>query len=233
MKKIKNFISKISYAILPFLIFALVLLVTYFGNQILTTGAVEGSWHYGTTWPYTPVDDIIPLVPEFIYVYYLTFPVGFVTFFYLAYKNKKSLYDMFLTLIVSFAISGIIYFLFQSYFVKPDFVPDSFTDNLVVWTWNSTNPTNVFPSQHCFMAIATFIACLECKDMKLWYRIFGFAVSILIVLSTVFTKQHYAIDFLGSLVIMLPIYLLTKRSGMGDICKQKFQKFYEKFNKKR
>lgn len=232
----KKFFSKISYAILPFLIFVLVLVVSYFGNQLLTNIADPNSLHYGTTWPHTALDDKIPLIPEFIYVYYLTFPMGIVTFFYLAYKNKTKLFDIFITLCISFAISGIIYFFFQTRFIKPDFTPETFTDKFVVWTWNSTNPTNCFPSQHCFMAIAVFIGCVDCKEMKLWYRIFGCIIGILIVLATVFTRQHYWVDFLASLIIMLPVFLLTRFSKSGKIVEKRFDNFYLKIrnkNKKR
>lgn len=228
----KKFFSKISYSILPFFIFVLTLLITYFGNQILTSLAEVGSFHYGTTWAKTGLDDLIPLVPEFIYVYYLTFPLGIVTFFYLAYKNKTKLYELFLTLVISFLISGIIYFFFQTRFIKPDFTAETFTEKLLVWTWNSTNPVNCFPSQHCFMAIAIFISCVSCKDMNIVYRIISSIIAILIVLATVFTKQHYWVDFLASLAIMLPTYLLIKFTKTGSKLENGFDKFYAKFSKK-
>ena len=228
----KKFFSKFAYAILPFSIFILTLLLTFYGNQLLTSNAAPGTMHYGTTWPYNALDDIIPLVPWFVYIYFLTFPVSIFTYFYLASKNKKQHYDIFLTLVISFLISGIIYFFFQSRFIKPDFTPKSFTDRLLVWTWGSTNPTNNFPSQHCFMAIAGFIACYDCKEMNKGYRIFGCTMSALIVISTVLTKQHYWIDFVGSLLIMLPIYLLTKHSGFGNKCADRFDRFYARFKKK-
>lgn len=228
----KRFFSKIAYSILPFTIFLVTLLITYFGNQLLTNYASEQSMHYGTAWPYTTLDDSIPLVPWFIYAYYLTFPVAIFTYFYLASKDKRALYDVFLTLVFSFLISGIIYFFFQSRMIKPDFTPNSFTGHLLVWTWNSTNPTNTFPSQHCFMAIAAFLACIRCKQMNKGFRIFGCICSVLIVLSTVFTKQHYWIDFVGSLAIMLPFYFVIKYSGLGQKCSDKFDAFYEKFKKK-
>lgn len=229
----RKFLSKISYSILPFFIFVVVLLVSYFGNQLLTNFATEGSLHYGTTWAYTPLDDKIPLISAFIYVYYLTFPVGIVTFFYLAFTNKRKFFDLFVTLCISFLISSVIYFFFQTRFVKPDFTPVTFTDKLVVWTWNSTNPTNCFPSQHCFMAIAIFLACADCKEMKIWYRIFGCVLGILIVLSTVFTRQHYWVDFLGSLVIMLPIWLVAKKFLWGEKIGQKFDNLYAKMRRKK
>ncbi len=232
MKTLKNIFNKIKYAILPFLLFLIVLYGSYWVNQVITSASPEGSWHWGTTWAKTPLDDLIPLIPEFIYIYHFTFLISFLYFFYLAYKDKRKFYDMLVTLIISFAISGVIYFLFNTYFVKPDFEPTNFTDNMVVWVWNSTNPTNCFPSQHCFMALALFFACVDCKSMNTFSRVFGCICGILVVLSTVFTKQHYALDFVGSLVIFGSIFYLTKKSGMGGVWQKKFDNFYEKIRKK-
>ncbi len=227
----KKFFAKFAYSILPFAIFILCLLLSFYGNQLLTNHADPGTMHYGTTWPYTILDKYIPLLPGFIYIYFLTFPFSIFIYFYLASKDKKKLYDIFLTLCICFLISGVIYFFFQSRLIKPDYTPKSFTGDLLVWTWNSTNPTNNFPSQHCFMAIAAFIACLDCKQMKKPIRIIGYIVTSLIVLSTVFTKQHYIVDFFASLAIMVPVYLLIKHSGFGASTANAFDKFYARFKK--
>ena len=166
-EKIKNFYNQIKYAIIPFLIFVLCLFVSYFGNQLIynTIG------NPGSNYPEIELDKHIPLIPWFVYFYYLTFPLGIVTFFYIAYKDKKSLYNIFLTLCISFLISGIIYLVGQTEFTKPDFEPVTFTDKLVVWTWGSVNPINCFPSQHCFMAFAIIIGCLSSKKLNIFYRI--------------------------------------------------------------
>ncbi|MBQ7327694.1 MAG: phosphatase PAP2 family protein [Clostridia bacterium] len=228
MNKIINFIKKISYSILPLVLFVVSLLLSWYLNQVITNGTQPGDWHYGTTWPHTALDDKIPLVPAFVYIYYLTFPAGLFTFFYLAYKNKTKLYNIFLTLVVSFLISGIIYFFFQSRFVKPDFTPDSFTDKLVVWTWNASHPTNVFPSQHCYMGLACCLACIDTKEMHWSYRIIGTIIGILVCMSTVFTKQHYWIDFVASFAIMVPTFFVVKYCKLGKKAEQKFDNFYAK-----
>lgn len=223
-----HFFKEISYAIVPFLIFVAVLLVSYFGNQLL----YEWLDMKGTDYPKIPLDDEVPLIPWFVYFYYLTFPLGLVTFFYLAYKDKKALYNIFCTLCISFAISGIIYFFAQTEFTKPAFEPDSFTDHLVVWTWGSTNPINCFPSQHCFMAFATIIACCSGKDMNIFYRIFAILSSIMIVLSTVFIRQHFIMDIFASFDIMFAVYGIVYISKYGDkMAKKQEQKQNEKMLK--
>ena len=99
--KFKNFYSKIKYAIIPFFIFVLCLCLSYFGNQLIYN--IIGN--PGSNYPEIELDKHIPLIPWFVYFYYLTFPLGIITFFYIAYKDKKSLYNIFLTLCISFLIS--------------------------------------------------------------------------------------------------------------------------------
>ena len=211
-EKIKLVYREISYAILPFFIFVMVLLVSYFGNQLI----YNFGWTKGSNWCEIELDKHIPLIPWFVYFYYLTFPLGIITFFMLAYKDKKVFYNLFLTLVISFAISGIIYAFFQTEFTKPDFTPVTFTDKLVVWTWGSTNPINCFPSQHCFMAFAMIIACVSGKNINKFYRVFTILISIMIIFSTVFIRQHFLLDIFGSLDIMGMVYGIVYISRYGE-----------------
>lgn len=213
-EKIKKIYNRISYAITPFLIFVAVLGVSYFGNQLLYTFGVTK----GSNYPEIELDSKIPLVSWFVYPYFLTFPLGLFTFFYLAYKDKKAFYNMFITLIISFAISGVIYAFGQTYFTKPEFEPKTFTDKFVVWTWGSTNPVNCFPSQHCFMAFAMIIACFSAKEekMNVFFRIFTIITSILIVLATVFIRQHFVLDIFASFIIMFPIFAVVHTFKWGE-----------------
>ena len=116
-EKIKSVYREISYVILPFFIFVMVLIVSYFGNQLI----YSLGWTHGSNWCEIELDKHIPLIPWFVYFYYLTFPLGIITFFMLAYKDKKAFYNLFLTLIISFAISGVIYVFFSNRIYKVRF----------------------------------------------------------------------------------------------------------------
>ena len=215
-----KFFKDISYAIIPFIIFVVILLVSYFGNQLIyQLRGIPGS-----NYPEIDIDKKIPLISWFVYFYYLTFPLGLVTFFYVAYKDKKSLYNIFLTLCISFAISGLIYLVGQTEFTKPDFTPVTFTDKLVVWTWGSTNPVNCFPSQHCFMAFAVMIAVCSSKGLNIFYRIISFIISIFIILSTVFIRQHFLLDMVASFDIMFIVFGLVYYFKLGNRLKARQEK---------
>lgn len=230
-EKIKNIYNRISYAIIPFIIFLIVLGISYLGNQILYSQGVTK----GSNYPEIELDKHIPLISWFVYPYFLTFPLGLFTFFYMAYKDKKAFYNMWIALIISFAISGIIYAFAQTYFTKPEFEPKTFTDKFVVWTWNSTAPVNCFPSQHCFMAYAMIIACMSCKKekMNIFFRLFTITMAILIVLATVFIRQHFILDMVASFIIMFPIWAISHTFKWGDKAMAKEEKLRVKYLAKR
>lgn len=228
--KIKDLYSKISYAIIPFIIFISLILITYWGVQLLYNhGLIQGSQYHKTA-----LDDKIPLVSEFVYIYFFTFPLGIFLFFYLAYTNKRAFYNLFITVVIAFTISGFIYLFAETYVTRPDFQPQSFTDKFLVHTWGASNINN-FPSQHCFMAYSVIIGSLtaNAKDrqrkMNVGFIIFAVICSILICLSTVFTKQHYCMDMVASFVIMFTIYPIISVFKVGD----KMKVWQEKREKKR
>lgn len=230
-EKLKNIYNRISYAIIPFLIFVVVLLISYSGNQILyNLGITKGS-----NYPEIDLDSKIPLISWFVYPYFLTFPLGLFTFFYLAYKDKTAFWNMYIALIASFVISGFIYAFAQTEFTKPDFQPQTFTDKFVVWTWNSTNPINCFPSQHCFMAFAMIIACMSAKKekMNIFFKAFTIICSILIVMATVFIRQHFFLDIVASFVIIFPLWAVCHVFNLGDKLENYIQnKLLKRKNKK-
>ena len=230
--KFKNFYSKIKYATIPFFIFVLCLCLSYFGNQLIYN--IIGN--PGSNYPEIELDKHIPLIPWFVYFYYLTFPLGIITFFYIAYKDKKSLYNIFLTLCISFLISGVIYLVGQTEFVKPDFEPVTFTDKLVVWTWGSVNSINCFPSQHCFMAFAIIIGCLSSKNLNILFRVLAISCSIIIILSTIFIRQHYFLDIIASFDIIFAVWAIVYVFNLGKKCQnvsdRAVQKYKERKNNK-
>ena len=71
-------------------------------------------------------------------------------------------------------------------------------------------PTNILPSMHVFVTVACSIALLRQKELK---QHKGFVpvvliCSILIVLSTMFLKQHSVVDVVLALVLNVICYIL-------------------------
>lgn len=193
--------------IILFLILLFIQQLSWSGNMILGKDGVT---------LFIPIDHKIPLISEFIYVYYLAFPLVIFAFFWIAAKDKKHCYNIWLTAIISFAISGLFYLFFQTQMVKPELTPTTLSDRLLINTWNACKPINCFPSQHAIMALLLILAYYNQKGTtKVWFRIFNYICAILILLATVFLKQHFIVDIFASIAIVIPVYIIVKVWNFG------------------
>ena len=225
--KVSQFFSKIwawikenKTALIMFLILLFFQQLSWSGNMILGKDGVSLE---------LPIDSKIPIISEFVYIYYLAFPLVIFAFFWICRKDKVHGWNLWLTSIVTFVISGIIYLCFQTQMTKPDFTPVTLSDKLLIMTWNACKPINCFPSQHCVMAILLFIAYYnQRKTTKTWFRVFNYICGILIVMATVFLKQHYIVDMFGSLAIVLPAYIIIKTWNFGEHMENKMAEWAEK-----
>ena len=70
-----------------------------------------------------------------------------------------------------------------------------FTD-MVRWLYKTDTSTNVLPSIHVFNSLAIHMAVTNCEALKerKWIRRSSLILTILIIMSTMFLKQHSVID---------------------------------------
>ena len=163
------------------------------------------------------VDDYIPFCEYFIIPYYLWFIFIAATVFYFAFinKNKKEYWQ----LVCSLGI-GMTIFLFISWVwpngldLRPETFPrDNFFTGLVADLYQRDTSTNVFPSIHVYNSVVAFIAINRCKALRKRkvIRAGAFVLSTLIILSTVFLKQHSVADVLGAFVMNAVLYVIIYR----------------------
>lgn len=216
--KFKKWFNSISFAILPFCVFLVLQMLAWGGNQLIYTPGVNHPW--------TALDKYIPIVSWFIWFYYLTFPVGIVSYFYCASVNKKRTFNVIVTVWIMTFISGLFYYFYPTEMIKPiDTYPiKSLSDRMMVNTWQTGNPNCCFPSGHCMMAIGSFLCVYNQKDMKWWAKIAVMFSAVMTVLATVFLKQHYIADFYATFCIMVPTYIIVCLCKVGDKMTNKYCK---------
>lgn len=83
---------------------------------------------------------------------------------------------------------------------------------------------NLCPSSHCYISILCWLGVFRKKGVRLGYRIFAPIMAWLIVLSTVFVKQHYFIDTICGIALSVLIYEIYHLTKVG----QKFNLFIQK-----
>ena len=159
------------------------------------------------------LDDKIPFIEFFIVPYLLWF--GFITFaaFYFFFTNKNDFYRMAMFLIIGMTVFLIISTIYPNgQNLRPThYERDNIFVDLVSSLYKGDTSTNVFPSIHAYNSIGVHIAVRNSERLKKnqFAQYGSFVLAVLIILSTMFLKQHSVIDVIGAIVLAIPAYYLA------------------------
>lgn len=141
----------------------------------------------------TDLDRALPLIKIFIIPYMsLWFYLAF-CYVYLCFKNRKVYYKIMLTLVLCYVVAFTTYYFFQTTVARPVVTGNDLFSKMILFTYNSDEPFNCFPSIHvitAYLAIKGINATNAIKRIKIPVNILGF----LIIISTEFVKQHVIMD---------------------------------------
>lgn len=203
--------NKHAYLMLYFIVY----LALYFAVEVLTTPKY---------WVHSPIDDMIPFCEIFVIPYYgwfLLFPGSLV---YFLWKQQKEEYLRLWCLMFMGAT-----FIFITYFVfptglqlRPEITRNNILCKLMQLTWAVDTPTNVCPSLHVSITTSIMVVMAKSEYMKNHKRLMYLvdAAGILIIMATVFVKQHSVIDVFWGAVITVIFYFVVYY-GPVDKCIRK------------
>ena len=159
---------------------------------------------------HSPLDDYIPFVEYFIVPYLLWFGFVAVAAGYFFFTDKKGFYRL-----CAFLITGMTFFLLlctvfpNGLNLRPiTFARDNIFVDLVKYIYATDTPTNVLPSIHVFNSIGVCIAIWRSEALKRHRMIqwSAYVLAVLIILSTVFLKQHSVTDVIAAFALACVIY---------------------------
>ena len=159
----------------------------------------------------TSLDKQIPFIEFFIVPYLFWFVFMVVTVLYFFFKDKNEFYRL-----VSFLIIGMTLFLVISTLwpngqaLRPKyFERDNIFVDMVKHLYQTDTPTNVFPSIHVYNTLGCLIAVRKSEHLKTikWVQHVTFVTATLIILSTMFLKQHSFLDVVGAGVFAVISYV--------------------------
>ena len=166
---------------------------------------------------HTVFDDMIPFCEIFIIPYLLWFPYVVMTVVYFLFrnKNKKEYFQLIFNLMMGMTVFLVVSYIYPNVqYLRPAVFPRSniFT-RLVAEIYRTDTPTNILPSIHVFNSLAVYFAIHHCQALKdrKWLQRGALILSVLIILSTMFIKQHSAVDFF----VALPVCLLAEGIAYG------------------
>ncbi|WP_206809682.1 phosphatase PAP2 family protein [Paradesulfitobacterium ferrireducens] len=168
----------------------------------------------------TDIDRLIPFVKYFIIPYLLWVPFlgGMLVYFfykdYLLYKKQLIMIN------VGVLLCYLIYLVFPTTVPRPLLPETDFFSNLVKLLYSWDNPYNALPSIHVLTSYSILVGCLELSKrlprsrMIGIFMTLGILMSIVIILSTLFLKQHTILDGIASIAIVNILnHVLTVTEG--------------------
>ena len=162
------------------------------------------------------LDDRIPNMAVFIYPYVSWFPYIVVC----AALAIKNLDDRQFKKAVLVLTTGMNIFLFISYVwptgldFRESIVYDLHTlsGNLLKFVQTVDTPKSVFPSMHVYVTLVLqYTLEMQKKLVPAWEIWVGRVLALLIVLSTMFTKQHSAVDVTAAIVMFAVLAIVTEK----------------------
>lgn len=154
------------------------------------------------------IDFFIPLIALFVFPYIAYYP--FIILSFLLLWNSTFFMSFTISMIVSYVIAELIWYFFPNGVKRPVFEDVTFAKKILNFIYSHDNDTNGFPSAHVFVSLLCgYFLYLQFPSALLAIVV----TTLLIAISTVFTKQHYAIDVLGGFGVVLLSLFLTNYFG--------------------
>lgn len=161
------------------------------------------------------IDSKITFIPYFVVFYFIWYFL-LILVPLLILKYDKKVFDRYMVVSIIYSIiEGMIFILFPTTMDREPLVIDSVFTWLINIIYKLDTPVcNLFPSAHCAFSILFIISILDVKEIKKNYKVLIIVTSVLIILSTVFIKQHVVIDIFGAFII-IPIYYIIRRKKIN------------------
>ena len=201
----KSLLKKILYVVvtlLPMAIYMVIYMPTFFWVESLTP---TNGFHI----IHTAIDDMIPVMEGFIIPYALWLPYLVAGMIAIAIRSRsisrKTSYmlmaGMTLFIIISLAYPNALELRAQ----LPD--RENIFMDCIAYLHSIDTPTDVLPSLHVYDALAVAAGIhFAFKDRK-FLLFLSDILCLLIVLSTMFIKQHSIIDVISAFVIFIPVLI--------------------------
>lgn len=199
----KEFIRKYRHGI-PMVIYLIVYLVLFFIVERLT----EDNYHV----IHMALDDKIPFCEYFVIPYFCWFAyvAGFVLYF--IFVDKESYWPMFWFLVTGMTVFLIVSFVYPNgHELRPaQFPRDNVFTRMIANLYQTDTATNILPSIHVYNSIGIHIAVHKSKRLSKHrpVQIASGILSALIIMSTVFIKQHSMVDVISAFGLAAVVYVL-------------------------
>lgn len=161
------------------------------------------------------LDDYIPFCELFVIPYFLWFAYVSLAVAWLFFKDKDDYYRICVFLFTGMTVFLTVSTLFPNgHHLRPAAMPrDNIFTALVAYLYRTDTPTNLWPSIHVYNSLGAHFAIVRNRQLaeKRWVRNGSLILSISIILSTMFIKQHSVFDVMTAFIMAAVMYGVTYR----------------------
>jgi len=156
---------------------------------------------------YLPIDARIKLTPIWAIPYLLSifWWVGAIIWGTFKMDFERFLHFS-LCLSLTISISYAVYILFPTYVDRPKIIAQDFLSRLVMFIYGNDQPYNALPSGHTYTTLIISIFWFNWKPKQ---RLLWVGIAIVVILSTLFTKQHAILDLISAATLVFICYSVT------------------------
>ena len=157
----------------------------------------------------TPVkmwlDDVIPFNEWFVIPYVFWYLLVVISLGWFLFYDVKSFKCLQTYIIITQICAMMVYILYPTrQDLRPEVFPrENILSDLVGFIYSFDTNTGVCPSLHVAYSIGIASVWVRQKEAYTWWKIFVVFAVIMICLSTMFIKQHSAVDFFAALPVCL------------------------------
>lgn len=176
--------------------------VGYFALYFLTENLIPAASCHPV---HTFVDDLIPFCEGFLIPYVFWYGLIVFSLGYFLLYDIPSFRSLQSYIIITQVVAMAIYILYPTrQDLRPEVFPrDNFLTDCVALLYSVDTNTGVCPSLHVAYSIGIASVWLKKKDAHILMKCFVVVAVVLICLSTMFIKQHSAVDFFAAIPVCL------------------------------
>ncbi len=185
------------------------------------TGTINYAWC-----PKIPcIDDNIPVFAPFVVIYLFSYVFWICGPIAVSVTDKKHFINYIIGLSAAYVVGFLIFVFGPTYMdrnaehlMEIAARPGFFNGLLATVYGNDGSDVafNLFPSYHCLISLYCYLGVRHRPEVALWFRIYSLVMTVLICLSTVFTKQHYFMDMPAGLLISVVCYAVVGKLNPGE-----------------
>ena len=184
---------------------------------ISMTYPILNEYRGNTNSVFTFVDNLIPFNRYFILPYISWYIFIAIFSAILCVLDKERYLKLLITLNIGMITCYIIYYFYPTYVPRPMITGTDFFSNLVLNLYEADNPYNCFPSIHVLNSVLIALYTYESEKVHKLIKAICVAISVSIILSTMFIKQHYFADVVAGITFACVLYFSFKKLKFNDI----------------